>query len=90
VPPIILNFNPSTQELGPLLEAANRLMSDASCHIDSSPDRYICRLIPKTDDPNCDKALRTRFFDLLWEANRKMKVVSICGRAIGASKPSRP
>jgi hypothetical protein len=37
---VVASFETSTHELGPLLDAANRLMSQASCHIDSSRHRY--------------------------------------------------
>ena len=47
---VVVSFEASTQELGPLLDAANRLMSQASCHIDSSMHRYTCRLVPKFAD----------------------------------------
>src|SRR6266852_841355 len=65
---IILSFDPSTQELGPLLEAAYCLMSQASCHIDSSRDRYLCRLVPNSTDPTGD-TLRASFLDLVRHAN---------------------
>jgi hypothetical protein len=67
-PAIVLSFDPSTQELGPLLEAAYGLMSQASCHIDSSRDRYLCRLVPNSTDPTGD-ALRASFLDLVRHAN---------------------
>jgi hypothetical protein len=67
-PAIVLSFDPSTQELGPLLEAAYGLMAQASCHIDSSRDRYLCRLVPNSTDPAGD-ALRASFLDLVTDAN---------------------
>lgn len=65
---IVLSFDPSTKELGPLLEAAYCLMSQASCHIDLSRDRYLCRLVPNSTDPTGD-ALRASFLDLVTDAN---------------------
>ena len=65
---IILSFDPSTQELGPLLEAAYCLMSQASCHIDSSRDRYLCRLVPNSTGLTVD-ALRANFLNLVADAN---------------------
>jgi hypothetical protein len=70
---IVLNFDPSTQELGPLLEAAYCLMPQASCHIDSSRDRYLCRLVPKSTDPT-DDALKERFLELVTDANLRGRV----------------
>ena len=72
---IVLSFDPSAQELGPLLEAAYCLMSQASCHIDSSRDRYLCRLIPKSTDPT-DDALKERFLELVTDANLRGRVPS--------------
>ncbi len=69
---IVLSFDPSTQELGPLLEAAYGLMAQASCHIDSSRDRYLCRLVPNSTDPTGD-ALRASFLDLVTDANLRAR-----------------
>ena len=69
---IVLSFDPSTQELGPLLQAAYCLMSQASCHIDSSPDRYLCRLVANSAGPTGD-ALRASFLDLVADANQRAK-----------------
>jgi hypothetical protein len=74
---IVLSFNPSTQELGPLLEAAYCLMSQASCHIDSSQGRYLCRLVPNSTNPTGD-ALRASFIDLVTDANLRTRVPAAC------------
>ena len=65
---IVLSFDASSQELGPLLEAAYCLMSRASFHIDSSRDRYLCRLVPHSTDLTGDE-LRASFLDLVAGAN---------------------
>jgi hypothetical protein len=75
---IVLSFDPSTQELGPLLEAAYCLMSQASCHIDSSRNRYLCRLVPNSIDPTGD-ALRASFLDLVTEANLRARAPATIG-----------
>src|SRR5437868_15459867 len=87
LPAIVLNFDPSTQELGPLLEAAYCLMPHASCHIDSSRDRYICRLVPKSTDPT-DNALGERFLELVTDANQKHSGGS-ADRALGQGTVQR-
>jgi hypothetical protein len=74
-PAIVLSFDPSIQELGPLLEAAYYLMSQASCHIDSSRDRYLCRLVPNSAAPTGD-ALRASFLNLVADANLRTRVVA--------------
>jgi hypothetical protein len=75
---IVLSFDPSTQELGPLLEAAYCLMPQASCHIDSSRDRYLCRLVPNSADPTGD-ALRASFLDLVTDANLRASAPATFG-----------
>src|SRR5208282_4170673 len=77
---IVVTFDSSNQGLGPLLEAAYSLMSQASCHIDSSRYRYICRLVSKSGDPTGD-ALLASFLDLVTEANLRAGVAATCGTA---------
>jgi hypothetical protein len=84
---IVLSFDPSTQELGPLLEAAYRLMSRASCHIDSSRDRYLCRLVPNSTGLTGD-ALRASFLDLVTDANLRANASVPVKTAAGGSKRS--
>jgi len=55
-----------------LLEAAYGLMARASCHIDSSRDRYLCRLVPNSTDPAGDN-LRASFLDLVTHANLRAR-----------------
>jgi hypothetical protein len=72
---IVVSFDTATQELGPLLEAAYCLMSQAYCHINSRPERYVCWLVPKTGDPTGD-VLRARFLDLVTDANLRARATS--------------
>jgi hypothetical protein len=77
---IVLSFDASTQELGPLLEAAYCLMAQASCRIEASRDRYLCRLVPKSTNPTGD-ALRASFLDLVTDADLRAKVAPTCATA---------
>jgi hypothetical protein len=70
---IVLSFDASAQELGPLLEAAYCLMAQASCRIEASPDRYLCRLVPKSANPTGD-TLRTSFLGLVTNADLRARV----------------
>jgi hypothetical protein len=70
---IVLSFDASTQELGPLLEAAYCLTAQASCRIEASRDRYLCRLVPKSANPKGD-TLRASFLDLVTDADLRAKV----------------
>jgi His-Xaa-Ser system protein HxsD len=71
---IIVEFGPS-QPIGPLREAAYRLIGDASCQIDLVGDRHVCRLLPKgkTIDLSPD-AIQKRFLDLVTDANLREKI----------------
>ena len=74
---IVIEFGPS-QPIGPLREAAYRLISDASCQIDQIGDQYICRLLPKIGRPTdlTADAIRMRFLDLVTDANLREKVAA--------------
>ncbi|SRR6266446_6166019 len=77
---IILSFDASTQELGPLLEAAHCLMAQASCRIEASRDRYLCKLVPKSANPTAD-TLRASFLDLVTDADLRARVAPTCATA---------
>ena len=70
---IVVEFGPS-QPVGPLREAAYRLMAEASCQIDQIEDRHVCRLLPKINQTS--DALRLRFLDLVTDANLREKVAA--------------
>jgi His-Xaa-Ser system protein HxsD len=63
-----------SQSIGALREAAYRLISEASCLIDTVGDRHICRLTAK--GAQADEAIRTRFLDLVTDENLREKVVA--------------
>jgi His-Xaa-Ser system protein HxsD len=71
---IVIEFGAS-QPIGPLREAAYRLIGDASCQIDLIGDRHVCRLLPKgkSTDLSTDTT-RMRFLDLVTDANLREKV----------------
>ena len=73
---IVVEFGPS-QPIGPLREAAYRLIGDASCQIDQIGDRHVCRLLlkAKSTDGSAD-AIRMRFLDLITDANLREKVAA--------------
>jgi hypothetical protein len=77
---IVLSFDASTQELGPLLEAAYCLMAQASCRIEASRDRHLCRLVPKSTNPTGD-TLRASFLDLVTDADLRARVAPSCATA---------
>jgi His-Xaa-Ser system protein HxsD len=70
---IVVEFG-SSQSVGALREAAYRLIGEASCLIDTTGDRHICRLTPK--GPRDDEAIRSRFLDLVTDENLRAKVAT--------------
>jgi His-Xaa-Ser system protein HxsD len=71
---IVVEFGPS-QPIGPLREAAYRLIGEASCQIDQIGDRRLCRLLPKRKPTDMSaEAVRMRFLDLVTDANLREKV----------------
>jgi His-Xaa-Ser system protein HxsD len=70
---IVVEFGLS-QSVGALQEAAYRLIGEASCHIDTTGERHICRLTPKRAD--AEEAIRARFLDLITDENLREKVAA--------------
>jgi len=74
VPEIVVQFEASSQPVEALREAAYRLISDASCLIDTIDGRHICRLIPKDRTGRNPDEIRSRFLDLVTDQNLREKV----------------
>ncbi len=72
---IVIEFG-SSQPIGALREAAYRLISDASCLIDTTVDQHVCRLIPKEGSALDERTLRLRFIDLVTDENLREKVAA--------------
>ena len=71
---VVVEFG-SSQPIGPLREAAYRLIGDASCQIDQIDNRHVCRLLPKGKSTELSAdAIRMRFLDLVTDANLREKV----------------
>ena len=77
MPEIIVEFDRATQGLGPLQEAAYRMIGLATCALETAGDRYVCRLqlndTDKAETPDGDN-LRRRFLDLVTDENLRDKV----------------
>lgn len=71
---VVVSFDCGTQELGPLREAAYRLIGTASCQIERSGDRYNCCLTPFGDKAANPEDLRVRFLDLVTDENLREKL----------------
>jgi His-Xaa-Ser system protein HxsD len=77
LPEILVEFDRAIQSIGPLREAAYRLIGLASCILDSSGDRYICRLqLNETEAARVigERGLRERFINLVTDENLREKV----------------
>jgi His-Xaa-Ser system protein HxsD len=70
---VVVEFG-SSQSVGALREAAYRLIGEASCLIDTTGGRHICRLTPK--EPRTGEAIRSRFLDLVTDENLREKVAA--------------
>jgi His-Xaa-Ser system protein HxsD len=74
---IEIHFSRSTQLLGPLQEAAYRLLGVASCRIEATETEYVCVLRPKDsrDNENKDRLdLELAFLDAVTDENLREKV----------------
>jgi His-Xaa-Ser system protein HxsD len=76
---IIVEFDCTTQSIGALREAAYRIIRYASCHIEVTGDRYLCRLTPKQEPrlTSTDGAgLREMLLDLVTDENLREKIAA--------------
>ena len=64
---VIVDFDASTHSLDALNAAAYRLIGTATCQIDLSGDRYVCRLTP-SGQLDVD-SLRSRYLELVTDEN---------------------
>jgi His-Xaa-Ser system protein HxsD len=74
---ILIEFDRVIQSAGPLREAAYRLIGLASCILETSGDRYVCRLQPSESEAARAlgaQGLRLRFIDLVTDENLREKI----------------
>jgi His-Xaa-Ser system protein HxsD len=74
---VLVEFDSAIQSVGPLREAAYRLIGLASCILDASGDRYVCRLQLNESEAARgvgEQGLRRRFIDLVTDENLREKV----------------
>ncbi len=77
LPEVLIEFDRTIQNAGPLREAAYRLIGLASCLLETAGDRYICRLQPGENEGARNlgvQGLRQRFIDLVTDENLREKV----------------
>lgn len=82
MPETLVEFDRSIQSIGPLREAAYRLIGLASCKLETAGDHYVCRLL-LNDGPGGrdlgEQGLRQRFIDLVTDENLREKVSNETG-----------
>ena len=66
---LTLDFDGQTQSLDALRAAAYRLIGRATCQIEKSGDRLVCRLVPSAFAQLDDDALKSTFMDLVTDEN---------------------
>jgi His-Xaa-Ser system protein HxsD len=64
-----VDFDGQIQSLDALRAAAYRLIGKATCQIEKSGDRLICRLVPNANASSDDAALKAAFLDLVTDEN---------------------
>ena len=72
-----LRFSRAAQNLGPLQEAAYRLIGVASCKIDADESEFICTLTCGETNPPSQSTLdviEARFLDLVTDENIRSKI----------------
>lgn len=67
-------FDQNTQALGPLQEAAYRLIGVAACQIEQADTSFTCTLHPQAGSAGDLEALRLRFLDIVTDENLRAKV----------------
>lgn len=75
---VCVEFDGAIQSLDALNAAAYRLIDIASCHIDKSDGRFLCRLTPRNISPpqksHAIEAIRTCFLDFVTDENARERI----------------
>ena len=74
-----IEFDRAIQNIGPLREAAYRLIGVASCVIETTADHYVVRLELNdagTDQRSSGQDARMRFIDLVTDENLREKIAA--------------
>lgn len=74
MPALTVVFDRNTQALGPLQEAAYRLIGVAACQIEQTDTSLTCTLTPQAGAAVDPEALRLRFLDTVTDENLRAKV----------------
>lgn len=74
---LLVEFAATAQSLGALQAAAYRLIGTATCEIDRTADRWVCKLTPVVGSKKVLQdlaALRIQFLDLVTDENLRERI----------------
>lgn len=74
---VFVEFAAAVQSLGALQAAAYRLIGTATCQIDRTSDRWVCKLTPVIGHkkvPQDPAALKIHFLDLVTDENLRERI----------------
>jgi His-Xaa-Ser system protein HxsD len=74
---VLVEFSAAVQSLEALQAAAYRLIGKATCQIDRTADRWVCKLTPVNGAKKISQdlsALRIQFLDLVTDENLREKI----------------
>lgn len=70
----MVEFAAAVQSLGALQAAAYRLIGTATCQIDQTADRWVCKLLPISGSIKDTEALKIQFLDLVTDENLRERI----------------
>ena len=70
----MVEFAAAVQSLGALQAAAYRLIGTATCQIDRTADRWVCKLMPISGSRKDSEALKIQFLDLVTDENLRERI----------------
>jgi hypothetical protein len=86
---ITVEFDEAVQSLDALNAAAYRLLDAASCQIEKSGGKFVCRLTPKNSAKQDGDSIRLRFIDCVTDENvRERLAVASRRRSSGTATPA--
>jgi His-Xaa-Ser system protein HxsD len=71
---LVVEFAAAVQSLGALQAAAYRLIGTATCQIDRTADRWVCKLTPIGGSRKDSEALKIQFLDLVTDENLRERI----------------
>jgi His-Xaa-Ser system protein HxsD len=73
---VTVEFDEAVQSLDALNAAAYRLLDAASCQIEKSDGKFVCRLTPKNATKQDGDSIRLRFIDCVTDENVRERIAA--------------